>query len=106
MTDPHYLAVSRPVTGPAAAEWLRDVAAELTAAGIPAEVHDTRSVPDLTASAPALDGGKPAEVVADPDGYAEIRYWNPPAATPAQASEVIIRALAAINAARSHPASA
>lgn len=100
VTDPCAAVSSRPLTGPGAADWLRDVAAELTAAGIPARVDDTLSVPDLTAEAPALDGGKPSEVVADPDGYTEIRYWNDPEATPAQVSAVIVRALAAIHAAR------
>lgn len=83
MTDPHSDALSRPVTGPGAAEWLRDVAAGLAAAGIAARVDETLLVPDLTACVPAPDGGKPTEVVADPDGYAEIRYWNSADATPA-----------------------
>lgn len=101
MANPHSTAMSRPVTGPGAVDWLRDVAAELTVAGIAARVDDTLAVPDLTATAPAVDGGQPIEVVADPDGYTEVRFWNHPDATPAQVSVTILRAVGAIRAARS-----
>jgi hypothetical protein len=74
---------------------MRAIAAGLAAAGLAAEVHDTRGVLDVTA---ALDppAGKQIEVIVDDDLYVEIRYWNPPRATPAQVTATISRALAAI----------
>jgi hypothetical protein len=41
-------------------------------------------------------GGKAIEVIVDGDGYAEIRYWNPPGASPAQVTATIAAVLAAI----------
>jgi hypothetical protein len=82
---------------PDAAAWMHALAAALTAAGLTAQVHVTRGVLDVTATWERLDG-KPAEVIVDEDGYAEIRYWNQPWATPPQAATVMVRALAAITA--------
>ena len=39
---------------------------------------------------------KDMHVIVDDDLYVEIRYWNPPGATPAQVTATIRRALAAI----------
>ncbi len=54
---------------------------------------------DVTAT---LDrpGVKASEVIVDEDGYVELRYWNPPTATPEQITSVIVRALAAITVAQ------
>jgi len=82
---------------PDAAARMHAIAAALTAAGLTAQVHVTRGVPDVTATWERPDA-KAAEVIVDDDGYAEIRYWNQPQATPTQIATVIVRALAAINA--------
>jgi hypothetical protein len=85
--------------GPETVAWMHATAAALSAAGMDAQVHSTRGVLDITASL-SRPGTKPIEVIIDDDGYAEIRYWNNPDATPAQAAAVIAAALAAINAAQ------
>ena len=41
------------------AEWLRQLATELSAAGLRAHVHDTRSLLDLTAAVPTSGGKGP-----------------------------------------------
>src|ERR1700729_1006641 len=89
---------------PDAAARMHAIAATLTAAGLTAQVHVTRGVLDVTATWERPDA-KPAEVIVDEDGYAEIRYWNQPWATPPQVATVIVRALAAITATqRTQPA--
>jgi hypothetical protein len=82
---------------PDAAARMHAIAAALTAAGVTARVHVTRGVLDVTATWERPDP-KAAEVIVDEDGYAEIRYWNQPWATPPQVATVIVRALAAITA--------
>ncbi len=82
---------------PDTAARMHAIAAALTAAGLTAQVHVTRGVPDVTATWQRPDG-KAAEVIVDDDGYVEVRYWNHPWATPAQVTTVIVRALAAITA--------
>lgn len=77
---------------------MRAIAAELAAAGLDARLHDTRGVLDMTATLHQPGRRTDIEVVLDDDLYAEIRYWNAPDATPAQVSETITRALAAITA--------
>ncbi len=74
---------------------MRAVAADLTAAGLTAQVNQTGGVLDITAT---LDrpSGKPVEIIYDADGYTEISYWNDPDATPAQVVAVISRALTVI----------
>jgi hypothetical protein len=74
---------------------MRALAAELTAAGLTAQLYDTRASLDITAILTRPDGRKIA-VIIHGDGHAEIRYWNDPAATPAQIAAVITRALAVI----------
>jgi hypothetical protein len=78
---------------------MQAIAAGLSAAGLTTRVHETQGVLDVTAT---LDrpSVKAIEVVIDDDGYAELRYWNPPGATPDQVTGVIVRALAAISAAQ------
>src|ERR1700729_1271662 len=82
---------------PDAAARMKAIAAALTAAGLTAQVHVTRGVLDVTATWERPDA-KAAEVIVDEDGYAEIRYWIQPWATPPQVAMVIVRALAAITA--------
>ena len=78
---------------------MRAITTGLTDAGLVACLNETRGVLDISAT---LDrpGGKASEVIVDEDGYVELRYWNHPGATPEHITAVIIRALAAINAAQ------
>jgi hypothetical protein len=76
---------------------MRALVTELTAAGLTAQLYDTRASLDITAILRRPDGRKIA-VIIDADGHTEIRYWNDPAATPAQIAAVITRALAVITA--------
>jgi hypothetical protein len=71
------------------------IAADLATAGLDAQVHDTRGVLDVTACL-GEPGAKPIEVIIDDDGYAQVSYWNPPGATPAQATATITALVAAI----------
>jgi hypothetical protein len=96
--------VSIPETGASCSgqeteRWMRAIAAGLTAAGLAAQVNETRGVLDITATL-QRPGGKSAEVVVDEDGYVELRYGNRPGAAPDQVTTVIVRALAAIAAAQ------
>jgi hypothetical protein len=74
---------------------MRALAAELTAAGLTAQLYDTRASLDITAIL-RRPGGRKIAVIIDGDGRTEIRYWNDPAATAAQIAAVITRALAVI----------
>lgn len=67
----------------------------LSAAGLRVRVTSTCGALDLTAELNRPDSNS-AEVIADEDGYVEVRYWNPPGASPAQIAAVISRVLAAI----------
>jgi hypothetical protein len=78
-----------------AAERMREAAAVLRKAGLATQVHETAGVLDVTATLGA-PGRQEIEVILDEDRYVEIRYWNLPAATPAEVSTVIARDLAAI----------
>jgi len=79
---------------PAHAEWIRAVAAGLSAAGLATVLTDTTAGLDLTATA-SQPGRRGAEVIIDEDGYAELRWWTDQAATPAAASAALARVLAA-----------
>ncbi len=78
---------------------MRAIAVGLTAAGLTAHLHESSGALDITATLHRPDS-KETEVIVDEDGYVEIRYWNPAGATPAQVTNVIVRALAAITAAQ------
>lgn len=67
----------------------------LSVAGLRVRLTSTCGVLDLTAELDRPDS-KSAEVIADEDGYVEVRYWNPPGARPAQIATVISRVLTAI----------
>jgi hypothetical protein len=74
---------------------MQAIAAELSAHGLSAGVHDTRGTLDLTATVQP-PGQREAEIVIDEDGYTEVRYWNQPGAGPAQISGLALRVLAAL----------
>lgn len=74
---------------------MRAIAAELSAHGLSARVHDTRGTLDLTATVQPA-GQREAEIVIDEDGYTELRYWNQPGAGPSQISALALRVLAAL----------
>jgi hypothetical protein len=69
--------------------------AELTAAGLTAHLYYTRASLDITAIL-GRPGGENIAVIVSDEGHTQIRYWNDPAATPAQNAAVITRALAVI----------
>jgi len=85
-------------SGGETARRMRAITTALTDAGLVACLNETGGVLDITAT---LDrpGGKASEVIVE-DGYVEVRYWNHPGATPEHITAVIVRALAAINAAQ------
>jgi len=64
---------------------IRAVAAQLSAAGLVTVVQETSAGLDLTATS-HQPGRKEVEVVVDEDGYAELRWWADPGATPALAA--------------------
>jgi hypothetical protein len=78
---------------------MRAITTGLCDAGLAACLNETRGVLDITATL-QRSSGKPSAVIVDEDGYVELRYWNHPGATPEHITAVIVRALAAINAAQ------
>ena len=91
--------------GPQTAARMHAIADGLAAAGLDARVHDTRGVLDVTASL-GEPGGRSVEVIIDDDGYAQVSYWNPPGATPAQVTATITDVIAVITAPAGQPARA
>jgi hypothetical protein len=79
----------------ASAGRLHELAALLAEAGLATQVYETYGVLDLTARSQP-PGRREIEIIVDEDWYVEIRYWNLPAASPAEVSAAITRALAAI----------
>lgn len=77
------------------AERMRAMAADLTAHGLTTHLTDSRAGLDLTATL-SPSGKREAELIIDEDGYAELRYWNPPGTPPAQVTATALRALQAI----------
>jgi hypothetical protein len=87
MTDPE---------NSSAADWIREIAADLDAAGILATVNgDHITGLDATAAAQPPGRGK-AEVMVDEDGYAEVRWNLSTEAPPADITAAITRVLAAV----------
>ena len=72
---------------------MRAIAAGLHAAGLDAELHQTRGVLDITATMPHPGS---TDVTVDEDSYIQISWWNDPDATPNEVVATITRALAAI----------
>lgn len=81
----------------AGAARLHDIASGLAAIGLVTHLHRTRSGIDLTATLHSI-GHRDIEVIADEDGYTELRYWASLSGTPAAAVATIAGALAAITA--------
>jgi hypothetical protein len=78
------------------AERMRAIAADLTAYGLTTHLTDSRAGLDLTATF-HLTGKHDAQFWIDEDGYAELRYWNPPGTPPAQVTATAIRVLQAVS---------
>jgi len=71
---------------------LHEVAARLTAVGLVTRIHRTRAETDLTATL-HLAGYHDIEVIADEDGYIELRYRSSLSSTPAADVATIARLL-------------
>ena len=71
---------------------LHEIAAGLTAVGLATHLHRTRAGTDLTATL-HLPGYHDIEVIADEDGYIELRYWCSLSSTPAANVATIARLL-------------
>jgi hypothetical protein len=84
-----------PEEAPEVRERMDALAAKLAAQGLHTTVQVIRREPYITAAVHRV-GSKDIEVVIDPDGYTELRYWADPAAGSEQAVAVIGRVLAAI----------
>ena len=76
-------------------ERLRVIGAELSAAGLAIQLHHTPAGLALTATL-HHSSRRETDVIVDEDGYTELHYWADPAATPAQAANAIVTALAAV----------
>jgi hypothetical protein len=93
--------VTTPATGPRAETEqqtearMRQVAAELAAAGLDTGVHETRGVLDVRARLRREGFGR-VEVIYDGDGYVTVTFWHAPGATPAQVAATINAVLAVI----------
>jgi flagellar basal body rod protein FlgF len=74
---------------------MRAIAAALTAAGLNAQVHQTRGVVDITATW-HRPGSKDIDLTLDDDGYIAVSWWSPAGAAPAQVTALISRVLAAV----------
>jgi serine/threonine-protein kinase RsbW len=88
---------SRPATAAIAqydAENMRAIEAGLTACGLVTHLTDSRAGLDLTATL-SPSGKREAEIIIDEDGFAELRYWNPPGTPPAEVTATALRVLRA-----------
>jgi hypothetical protein len=74
--------MTTPESHSAGAARLREVAAGLAEMGLVTRLHRTRAGTDLTATL-HLPGYHEIEVIADEDGYTELRYWCSLSSTPA-----------------------
>lgn len=77
------------------AQDMRTIQAGLAACGLTTHLTDARAGLDLTATLRPTGKNDP-EFWIDEDGYAELRYWNPPGTPPAQVTATAIRALQAV----------
>jgi hypothetical protein len=80
------------------ADWIGDVDAALSAAGLTTQLKQTAGGLDITATI-HQPGRKTTDVIVDEDGYVEIHWWSSPEASPQQVADAIRGALAAISAA-------
>ncbi|HCU92270.1 MAG TPA: hypothetical protein DHU96_05840 [Actinobacteria bacterium] len=74
---------------------MRAVADALSVAGLAATINQTRTAVEVIATI-RVQGQREIEAVIDEDGYAELRFWHQPDATPGQISATISRAVNAI----------
>jgi hypothetical protein len=81
---------------------VRAIEAELSALGMTTHLTDGRAGLDLTATLSPSRQREP-EFWIDEDGYAELRYYNPPRATPSEVAATVQRVLDMISA-LAHPA--
>ena len=79
---------------------LHEIAAGLTAVGLATHLHRTRAGTDLTATL-HLPGYHDIEVIADEDGYIELRYWCSLSSNPAANVATIARLLKELTASQS-----
>src|SRR6266851_5794694 len=84
----------------AGAARLREVAARLAEMGLVTRLHRTRAGTDLTATL-HLPGYHDIEVIADEDGYTELRYWCSLNSTPSAHVATVARLLEALTASES-----
>jgi len=85
----------RPETEAETEPRMRQVAAELAAAGLDTGVHETQGVLDVRASL-RQEGLGPVEVTYDGDGYVTVTFWHAPGATPTQVGALISGVLGVI----------
>ena len=81
---------------------MRAIEAGLTAHGMTTHLTDARAGLDLTAVLSPSAKREP-EIWIDEEGYAELRYWNPPGTSPAEVAATALRALAAVTSAPAGP---
>lgn len=74
---------------------LHEIAARLTKTGWITRLYRTRAGTDLTATLHP-PGHRDIQVIADEDGYTELRYWASPVTTPAAAVAAIASVLDAL----------
>lgn len=77
-------------------ERVRAIDTELSALGMTTHLTDGRAGLDLTATLTPARQREP-EFWIDEDGYAELRYYNPPGATPLQIAATVRRVLEMIS---------
>lgn len=77
------------------ADWIGDVDAALSAAGLATQLRQTAGGLDITATI-HQPGRKTTDVIVDEDGYVEIHWWSSPEATPLQVADAIRGALAVL----------
>jgi hypothetical protein len=77
------------------ADWIGDVDAALSAAGLATQLQQTAGGLDITATI-HQPGRKTTYVIVDEDGYVEIHWWSSAEATPQQVADAIRGALAAL----------
>jgi hypothetical protein len=77
------------------ADWIHDVDAALSAAGLATQLQQTAGGLDITVAI-HQPGRKTTDVIVDEDGYVEIHWWSSPEATPQQVADAIRGALTAL----------
>jgi hypothetical protein len=75
---------------------MRAIESGLVAHGLTTHLTDARAGLDLTAVLSPSAKREP-QIWIDEEGYAELRYWNPPGASAAEVAATALRALAAVS---------